>query len=89
MKISAINYTREHVELTKVCFWIGIADEHLQFLQTKHLQCIVLHEDLHTCAVALVYTLANQDMTNLETLLRSRLWFLSFSTTFRAEVQCV
>ena len=40
MKIFVFNQTQISVELTSVCFWIWIADKHLQFLQTKHLQCI-------------------------------------------------
>ena len=52
----------------------------------KGARCIVLPEDLDARAIALVHTLAHQGMTNSETLLTSRLWFPSFSTTLRAEV---
>ena len=38
MKIFVINHTQIFVELTNVCVWIWIADKHLQFLRTKHLQ---------------------------------------------------
>ena len=31
---------QEYVEITKDCLKNGIADKHLQYLQTKHLQCI-------------------------------------------------
>ena len=39
MKKFVINHTEIFVELASVCFWIWIADKHLRFLQTKHLQC--------------------------------------------------
>ena len=39
MKIFVINHTQIFIELTNVCVWIWIADKHLRFLQTKHLQC--------------------------------------------------
>ena len=41
MKKFVINHTQIFVDLTSVCFWIEIADKHLRFLQTKHLQCII------------------------------------------------
>ena len=41
MKIFLVKHTQISAELTSVCFWIVIADQHLQFLQTKHLQCIL------------------------------------------------
>ena len=43
MKIFVINRTQIFVDLTSIWFWIEIADKHLQFLQTKHLQwCLAL-----------------------------------------------
>ena len=33
------DYIQKYVEITEKCLWIEIADERLQFLQTKHLQC--------------------------------------------------
>ena len=39
MKIFIINHTQISVASTNVWFWIWIADKHLRFLKTKHLQC--------------------------------------------------
>ena len=39
MRIFVINHTQISVETASVCFWIWIADKHLRFPQTKHLQC--------------------------------------------------
>ena len=38
MKVFVINHTQISVDLISVCFWIVIADKHLQFLRTKHFQ---------------------------------------------------
>ena len=40
MKIFVTNHTQISEDLTSVCLWIEIADKHLPFLLTKHLQCI-------------------------------------------------
>ena len=34
-----VDHRQKYVEVAKDCLWIEIADEHLRFLQTKHLQC--------------------------------------------------
>ena len=47
---------------------------------------IVLPEELHNTAVALVHSLAHQGMTSTEHLLTNRLWFPGYSTAVRAEV---
>ena len=33
------DHRQKYAEITKNCLGIEIADEHLRFLQTKHLQC--------------------------------------------------
>ena len=33
------DHRQKYTEITKNCLGIEIADEHLRFLQTKHLQC--------------------------------------------------
>ena len=33
------DHRQKYVEITKNCLGIEIADKHLRFLQTKHLQC--------------------------------------------------
>ena len=38
-KTFAVDHRQKYVEIAKDCLWIEIADERLQFLQTKHLQC--------------------------------------------------
>ena len=47
---------------------------------------IVLPEDLHAKAVALIHSLAHQGQTATEQLLTSRFWFPSYSTLVRSEV---
>ena len=42
MKIFVINHTQIFVDLISIGFWMEIADIHLQFRQTKHLQCVQL-----------------------------------------------
>ena len=39
MKIFLIYHTQIAVESKSICVWIVIAEKHLRFLQTKHLQC--------------------------------------------------
>ena len=51
---------------------------------------IVLPEELHARAVALIHSLAHQGQTNTEQLLTSRFWFPSYSTLVCSEVDmCV
>ena len=38
-KTFVVDHRQKYVEIAKDCLWIEIADEHLRFLQTKHLQC--------------------------------------------------
>ena len=47
---------------------------------------IVMPEELHSTAVALVHSLAHSGMTNTEQLLTNRIWFPGYSTAVRAEV---
>ena len=37
-----VDHRQKYVEIAKNCLGIEIADERLRFLQTKHLQCVVL-----------------------------------------------
>ena len=41
-KIFVDNQRQKYVEITNNCLRIKIADKHLRFLQTKHLQCNVI-----------------------------------------------
>ena len=38
-KTFVVDHRQKYVEIANDCLWIEIADERLQFLQTKHLQC--------------------------------------------------
>ena len=38
-KTFLIDHRQKYIDIAKDCLWIEIADERLQFLQTKHLKC--------------------------------------------------
>ena len=48
MKIFVINDTQISVQLKNFYFWIVIVDKGLQFLQTKHLQCMYMEANENT-----------------------------------------